>query len=73
MVFVITRVHSGHLEPGTRSMVGPDVRRRLGQSAIDRLKSGAYELVLEGESCRQRENPGLPVSTIPPTPSPLLT
>jgi DNA replication protein DnaC len=38
----------------------------LAQSAIDRLKSAAYELVLEGESYRSHEKPGLPVGTTTP-------
>jgi DNA replication protein DnaC len=35
----------------------------LAQSAIDRLQSAAYELVLEGESYRKHQKPGLDVGT----------
>jgi DNA replication protein DnaC len=38
----------------------------LAQSAIDRLQSAAYELVLEGESYRRHQKPGLDIGTTTP-------
>jgi DNA replication protein DnaC len=38
----------------------------LAQSAIDRLKSAAYELVVEGPSYREREKPTLEKKTVTP-------
>src|SRR5207253_8499160 len=40
----------------------------LAQSAIDRLQSAAYELVLEGESYRRHEKPALAVGSTTPRP-----
>jgi DNA replication protein DnaC len=40
----------------------------LAQSAIDRLQSAAYELVLDGESYRRRQKPGLDVGVTRPRP-----
>lgn len=40
----------------------------LAQSAIDRLQSAAYELILDGESYRHRQKPGLEIGTTTPRP-----
>jgi hypothetical protein len=36
----------------------------LAQSAIDRLQSAAYELVLDGKSYRRPQKPGLDTGTV---------
>ena len=52
--------------PGER--LGEMADAVLAQSAIDRLQSAAYEPVLDGDSYRQREKPGLDIATTTPRP-----
>ena len=42
----------------------------LAQSAVDRFKNSAYDLVIEGESYRPRQKPKLQDASPPPAPSP---
>jgi DNA replication protein DnaC len=42
----------------------------LAQSAVDRLLSNAWQLVVEGPSYRTRQRPGRPPSENPPPPPP---
>jgi DNA replication protein DnaC len=42
----------------------------LAQSAVDRFKSSAYDLVIEGESYRPRQKPKLDDAAPPPAPAP---
>ncbi len=40
----------------------------LAQSAVDRLQSAAYELVIEGESYRKRQKPAVTDTPAPAAP-----
>ena len=57
-------VLTSNRDPSERLAVMADPM--LAQSAVDRLKSAAWELVIEGESYRQREKPV--IDTDPPPP-----
>lgn len=52
-----------YLQPGTGGMAAADGRRAARPIPIDRLQSAAYELVLDGESYRHRQKPGLNIGT----------
>lgn len=57
----------GHLQPGADvEWLGQMADALLAQSAIDRLQSAAYELVLDEESYRKHQKPGLDVGGTTP-------
>jgi DNA replication protein DnaC len=43
----------------------------LAQSAVDRLASTAHELIIEGQSCRQRQKPSITIADQHDVPSPV--
>lgn len=58
----IASLHDHHLNREPLEMLTMTIDSLLAQSTIDRLQSAAVELVIEGDSYRQRQNPPWPTS-----------
>lgn len=58
------------VEPRRGEMLAQMADPLLAQSAIDRLHSNAHELIIDGESYRRRQRPGIDTTNQPEPSSP---